>query len=168
MPNGFHGPRERWDRLEGSLARLDVDLRSYADTHGMDWRASDRGWPSRSLEWGSEVTRLIQLTLVDEVDGTFALWACAVQDRPDGRYWQRAMLNEPEPLERIQAQLLGLLERARERASSWQERDLEFATVVRPWSSTRCVLGQGAAWLVWLVGYGSLAVLAGYLVWRFF
>lgn len=130
MPNGFHGSRESWDRIEAPLRPLDPVLEAFARRHGMSLGRNHHDWPERSLRWGQPVGRLIQIYLEDENRLAWNLWICASEDRPSGRYWRRELLREAVPIEEISSNLVVLLDEARQIVERWSARDLEFATEI--------------------------------------
>lgn len=130
MPNGFHGSREKWERLEAPLRSLDPTLEDFSGRHGMPLSRNSRGWPERSFRWGAPLSRLIQIYLEDEERLTWNLWLCASEDRPSGRYWKRAFLRSAVPLEEIGADLETLLGESLRTVESWSAEDLEFATTL--------------------------------------
>ena len=36
MPNGFHGPKEEWQKMEASYVRIDPILVAFAQRHGIE------------------------------------------------------------------------------------------------------------------------------------
>ena len=128
MPNGFHGSREAWDRIEAPLRALDPTFEAFARKLGVPLGRNTRSWPERSVRWGSQLSRLIQLYLEDEDRLTWTLWVCASEDRSSARYWRREFLRKGVPIEDVAPQLASLLERAHELVTGWSSRDLELAT----------------------------------------
>jgi len=127
MPNGYHGSREEWDRLEAPLCRVDAELRAFAERNGLTLTKNDHGWPERSLTWVDGVERKLQVLLADESARTYNVWAVAWEDRPDGRFWKRAAiangLTEAELCERLGA----LLAAGHAALAAWKLADLERA-----------------------------------------
>ena len=128
MPNGFHGSRETWDRIEAPLRPLDPALEAFAHKLGVPLTRNSRNWPERSLRWGEPVSRLIQLYLEDEDRLTWTLWVCASEDRTSARYWRRESLRKDVPIEEISSHLASLLDQAHQLVTRWSSKDLEFAT----------------------------------------
>jgi hypothetical protein len=128
MPNGFSGTDEEWKRMEAPLLMVEDVLAEFARTHGMQITKNYHEWPERSLTWGNDIRRLIQLYVAESDRPTFNLWLCASQDRGSSRFWKRDFLVEKKPLETFAAQLPVLLEKARNTLNSWTEQQLEFAT----------------------------------------
>lgn len=128
MPNGFHGSRDSWDRIEGPLRSLDPALEAFAHDHGMSLGRNDHGWPERSLRWGQPVGRLIQIYLDDEERLTWNVWLCASEDRPSGRHWKHEYLRSGVPIGEISGDLGALLDEARRLVERWSPRDLEPVT----------------------------------------
>ena len=128
MPNGFHGSREAWDRIEAPLRPLDPALEAFAHKLGVSLVRNSRNWPERSLRWGAPVSRLIQLYLEDEDRLTWTLWVCASEDRSSARYWRRESLRTGVLIEEISSHLPVLLDQAHRLVTRWSSEDLEFAT----------------------------------------
>jgi hypothetical protein len=128
MPNGFHGSRASWNRIEAPLRPLDPTLEAFAREHGTSLGRNHHGWPERSLRWGQPVSRLIQIYLDDAERLTWHVWLCASEDRPSGRYWRREFLRRGVPIEEISGDLGALLEEARHIVERWSSRDLEPVT----------------------------------------
>ena len=131
MPNGFHGSDAEWQRIEAPLQRLDAKLDAFSERWNVHLTRSARNWPSRSLEWGEPVRRLIQIFLADETSLKFNLWLCASEDRGGERYWKQDFLKKEVPISEIDAELPELLERGRLLLESWGAEMLEFATPLR-------------------------------------
>ncbi|MDX1375257.1 MAG: hypothetical protein R3357_06815 [Burkholderiales bacterium] len=127
MPNGFHGSEHEWERFEAPLRALDRRLEQFALQHNMRFARSRRNWPSRSLHWGDNVQRMIQIYLDDPAALTWSLWACASQDRLRRRYWKSAFLRRSASFSEVDADLSDLLAAARELADAWEAGDLEPA-----------------------------------------
>ena len=129
MANGFHGPDAEWKRMEAPLLQTDEAFRAAAEKHQLRLSANVKLWPERSLTWGIDIRRLIQLFLKDENVLTFNLWLSASEDRPGVRYWKQEMLVDQQPIEAFLNNLPSLLEEAYARVNSWQSDQLELATV---------------------------------------
>jgi len=130
MPNGFHGTKADWERVEAPLRALDNKLESFSKRHGIALSRNGRNWPDRSLVWGSPVRRLIQIFLADEEGLTYNVWICASEDRDNKRYWKQELLRSAVAVTEIEAELTDLLERGRALLESWDSDSLEFATTV--------------------------------------
>ena len=128
MPNGFHGSRESWDRIEAPLRSLDSTFETFAREHGLSVSRNGRGWPERSIRWGHPIDRLIQLFLESEEHLTWTLWVCASEDRASRRFWRHTSLRKAVPIDEIASDLVGLLSEAWQMAEAWSSDDLEFAT----------------------------------------
>jgi hypothetical protein len=128
MTNGgyWHSDEDRM-RAEAPLLALDEDLTVFAENLPVRFTKNHKDWPGRSLEWGNEIRRLIQIYLTDEKTLTFNLWICASQDREDGRYWKRAFLIEGRPVSEFHGSFPTLLQEARTTLESWSAAQLEFA-----------------------------------------
>lgn len=127
MPNGFHGTQEDWERLEAPLRALDPRLEDFAHRHGMRLARSERNWPSRSLHWGDDVQRLIQIYLDNTEEPTWNLWACASQDRGGRRYWKDSFVRRAVRLVEIDSNLPELLLASKQMVDAWEADDLEAA-----------------------------------------
>jgi len=126
MPNGFHGSKNEWERMEAPLLRIDHVLESFASSHELQLRRNYHNWPERSLMWNSSgVKKLIQIFLHDEQKLTFTVWICASEDRGAGRFWKQTKLRDAIALEEISAELGGLLCECKAILDGWKEADLE-------------------------------------------
>jgi hypothetical protein len=132
MPNGFHGPQAQWEKLESPLRTLDGELRAFAELHGLALSSNNKGWPDRSIVWGSPIRRLIQIYLADDQRVTYSFWLCASEDRGDSRYWRRELLKDSVLIGEIAKDLPALLEHGREMLEGWTSETLEFATTLSP------------------------------------
>jgi hypothetical protein len=131
VPNGFHGSKEEWERLEAPLLVIDDCLLQFAQSHGMELRRNYHNWPERSLKWHvGPLEKLIQIALVDtdgDQDLRVSLGICAVRDSNDKRFWKNRILAGPAPIKEIEQHLDSLLVRAKEMLDAWTEKDLERA-----------------------------------------
>lgn len=126
MPNGFHGSKARWRELEAPLRALDARLGRYAATHDLTLETNRRGWPDRSLVWETGgVWRKLQIYLDGATPASYRVWLVAWRDRDGGRRLKRAVLAEALSPEELDARLLELLDRGRERLAGWTEAELE-------------------------------------------
>jgi hypothetical protein len=128
MPNGFHGPKDAWERMEAPLRAVDDRLQIFAERNGFTVRRNYHNTPERSLCWAEGgVEKVIQLVLADENALTFNMWICAFQDREGQRYWRHQFLRESVAVDGIDSRLESLLEEGRLALSGWQKDDLERA-----------------------------------------
>lgn len=132
MPNGFHGSKAQWERIESPLRVLDEGLESFSKQYGIRVTRNTRNWPDRSLIWGEPIRRLIQIYLADEEHLTYHFWLCASEDRGDKRYWKHQFLKEEASASEISGELGNLLERGRTLLESWDGDALDFATTLSP------------------------------------
>ena len=65
MPNGFQDSELEWQRIEAPLLRVDPILDAFASAHGLGISKNYHNHPERSLTWGTDLRRLIQLYLAD-------------------------------------------------------------------------------------------------------
>jgi hypothetical protein len=129
-PNGHPRSKAEWERLERSLVELDATIGAFAKKYGLSCSANYHGWPERSLVWGTEVRRLIQIYLEGEARLTFRVWLCASEDRGRKRYWKQENLREGLTAEQLKTELLDLLEIGYQKVNSWPRSSLEYATEV--------------------------------------
>jgi hypothetical protein len=127
MPNGFHGSESEWQRIEAPLLRAEPVLDMFANTHGLSISKNYHNHPERSLNWGTDLRRLIQLYLADSKLLTLNLWLCASQDRGPQRYWKGELLLKDQNIETILDTLPDLLEQAYRKVDSWTPELLERA-----------------------------------------
>src|SRR5262249_37126784 len=130
MPNGHHGTDEEWRRLEAPLRQIDTALEAFAKRHKISIRRNYHNWPERSLRWGTDPERLIQIYLQDEQRLTWNLWLCVSQDRGRNGFWKRQFLRQDTSMEQMSPVMNSLLEEAFLTVSSWRPEDLEFATML--------------------------------------
>lgn len=128
MPNGFHGTKGEWKRLETPLLEITPSLEAFAGRHEMAATRNHHAWPERSLRWGTDPARLIQIYLEDEERLTWNLWLCASQDRGGRRFWKQAYLRRGVPMAELSPAIDGLLDEALRLVSSWRLEDLELAS----------------------------------------
>jgi len=124
MPNGFDGSQEEWKRMEGPLLEIDPILNAFGNRHAMNLSKNYHDWPERSLVWGDDIRRLIQIYLENEKAMTWNVWLCASQDRAVGRFWKNQFLRRAVPFHEIRSNLEELLGEARNIVTTWSERDL--------------------------------------------
>ena len=129
MPNGFHGSREEWARMERPLLKIDAQLIEFASRQGLSLTKNYHNWPERSLiSVNGNLRRLVQIYLESEKKLTLNLWICMSEDRGKERYWKNQFLRKAVPSEEIETNLSSLLIEALEIAGSWTSSDLEFVT----------------------------------------
>jgi len=124
MPNGFHGCREEWERMESPLQEIDDLIEDFAQAHEMELSLNYHAWPNRRLKWAGDIYRLIDISLEDEREMTFNFWICAWRDGRRKRYWKNAYLREGATLPEIKEELQQLLQEGRETLESWHKKDL--------------------------------------------
>lgn len=131
MPNGYHGPEEDWERMEAPLVALDSLLEGFAKSHGMALSRNYHNWPERSLTLEDDLSRLIQIFLVDESQLTFNFWVCATQDRDLERFWKQDYLAKEVSSEELRANISDWLERGHKAVMEWKAKDLVFANRIQ-------------------------------------
>ena len=114
MPNGYYGSAEAWQHIQTSLQTIDPVLTSFANRHGLTLSQNARAWPERSLRWGSQPERVIQIFLTDEHEILFDVWLCAWEDRFGQRYWKRRFVAQHQSVGQISTNLEQLLQDAKE------------------------------------------------------
>jgi hypothetical protein len=128
MPNGHHGTDEEWKRLEAPLREVDGAIDVFGTRHGIVIGRNYHNWPERSLRWGSDLERVIQIYLQDAQRLTWDLWVCVSQDRGRQRFWKRQFLRQDVSMSDISPVINSLLEEAFRIVSAWRAEDLEFVT----------------------------------------
>ena len=124
MPNGFHGSKEEWRRLEAPYIRIDHILMAFAQRYGLELYKNYRD-ADRSLRFNDALSRAIWVHATEKYDanGTYHVSVIAHQDRPE-RYVKAAAVAESVvlgDLDRILGQAASLI-------ASWSENDLQPAT----------------------------------------
>jgi hypothetical protein len=128
MPNGHHGTEEEWRRLEAPLREIDAAIELFANRHEMTLGRNYHNWPERSLRWGRDPERLIQIYLEDERRLTWNVWLCVSQDRSGQRFWKQQFLRYDVPMAEIRPAIGHLLDEAFLAVSAWRPEELEPAT----------------------------------------
>ena len=128
MPNGHHGSEKEWERLEAPLRDIDAAIEAFAVRHRMAIGRNYHAWPERSLRWGSDPERVIQIYLGDEERLTWNLWLCASQERDRQRFWKRQFLRQNIPMGEMSPLIEQLLNEGFLIVNSWRLEDLEPAT----------------------------------------
>ena len=130
MPDGFHGSREEWERMEAPLREIDGSLKDFARSNKMELSLNYHAWPNRRLKWVTDIHRLIEISLEDEREMTFSFWICAWRDGRRRRYWKNTYLIEGAPLSEIKEELQRLLQEGMQTLESWHGKDLKNAGVL--------------------------------------
>jgi len=124
MPNGFHGSKEAWERLESPLRTLDNALQEYAVKHGMTLGRNYHSWPERSLVWTDDAQRKIQLYLDSEENLRYTVGIAAWRRSADGYFVRQEMIIESKSIDEIREDLSEILDRARLTVAAWSATDL--------------------------------------------
>src|SRR5215208_7100509 len=132
MPNGFHGPKEEWQRMEAPYVRIDPILVSFAQRHGFQLVRNYRD-ADRSIRFNDSLSRTIWIHHTDKygTEGTYQVSVIAHQDRKD-RYIKAARIAAPVSTDDLEQ----VLERATAIVTSWTERDLELSLARRKQGET--------------------------------
>jgi hypothetical protein len=137
MPNGFHGSKAEWERIEAPLQKLDPHLGAFSQRYGIALARNDRDWPDRSLKWGDRIRKVIAIYLEPDADLKYSVCFSALEDRRNKRYWKREFPRRAVPIENIEAEMPGMLEQGRILVESWTSEQLEFATRLSPFPRRR-------------------------------
>ena len=72
MPNGFHGPKGEWEKLEAPYLRVDAILVSFAERHGLELVRNYRD-ADRSLQFNDSLSRTVWIHATDRYgsEGTY-------------------------------------------------------------------------------------------------
>ena len=128
MPNGFHGSKERWEKMEAPFLQVDRRLEEFEKIHAMSIEKNYHNWPQRTLSWANEgITRWIQISLKGDTEETYCLWLLAWQDRGHERYWKRQYLLDDAIWAEVEGALETHLDQAHKIVQAWSASDLEFA-----------------------------------------
>ena len=124
MPNGFHGSKHEWARLEAPYLRIDPILSAFADRHAITLYKNYRG-ADRSLRFNDALSRAIWVSVTDTygANGTYQVSVLAHQDRPE-RYIKGTRVADAVTVDDLDR----TLEQAAALVASWTERDLESTT----------------------------------------
>ena len=122
MPNGFHGSKKKWRRLEAPLVEIDAILLAFAKRYGLEVYRNYRG-ADRSLRFNDALSRTIWVYASEKygASGTYDVSIVAYQDRPE-RYVKSAWLARRVP----SGEMERMLEQAAHVVASWSENDLEL------------------------------------------
>ena len=127
---GYWRSQAAWQRVEAPLLPLDRVVEAFASRLDLKLTRNHKDWPERSLSWGSQVRKLIQIFLDDDKALTFNVWLCASQDRGQERYWKQEFAVKGKPVADFAASLETLLVEAKAKLDSWTEDQLKHATSV--------------------------------------
>jgi len=125
MPNGFHGTKEEWDRLEAPLLEVAEVIGDFARMQNLEVDANYHNMPNRRLTWHKrDMTCVIQVSVKEEgmtMYVTFYAW----QDKDNIRRgkWLKQIsgLGAPE----LKRDLSGLLEEGYRMLENLSEAELE-------------------------------------------
>jgi hypothetical protein len=120
MPNGFHGPKKEWDRLEAPYVRIDPILSAFAQRHGVELYKNYRD-ADRSIRFNDSLSRAIWVNATDTygANETYDVSVLAHQDRPE-RFFKGDHVAHNVPI----SDLDRVLERAATLVASWTADDL--------------------------------------------
>ena len=124
MANGFHGPKNAWERITTPLVSLDEELELFASHRGVTLGKNTKNWPNREFRWFDQMERLMEIFLEDERYLTWTLWICAYEDRTDGRYWRTKTLRKAASVKKLQETLRTDLEDGWQTVTRWRPEDL--------------------------------------------
>jgi hypothetical protein len=127
---GYWHSQVDWRRVEAPLLALDSVVGAFASRFAISLTRNHKDWPERSLAWGGQTRKLIQIFLADEKTLTFNIWLCASQDRGRERYWKQEFAVQGKPVAEFEASLESLLVEAKAKIDSWTESQLEHATSI--------------------------------------
>ena len=68
MPNGFQGSKEKWDKLEAPLVKLDKKLKDFANEYNIKIEKNYHSEPNRILSWGKKIKG--QILQINKQQGT--------------------------------------------------------------------------------------------------
>ena len=119
-----------WQRVEAPLLPLDSTVEAFASRFALKLTRNHKEWPERSLCWGNQVRKLIQIYLDDEKTLTFNVWLCASQDKGQKRYWKQEFAVKSKPVADFAAYLEKLLAESKAKLDSWTENQLTHATSI--------------------------------------
>jgi hypothetical protein len=122
MPNGFHGPEEKWREMEAPYILIDPIITAFARRHALGIRKNYRD-ADRSIVWNDPLNRTIWIGLTLAEGRPYEVSAMAFQDRPAGRFIKAGIVEYAITAE----QLDSALEHARRHLLSWTPEDLHLA-----------------------------------------
>lgn len=125
VPNGFHGPKEEWERMVAPLRELDAGVYAFAAAHGLDVFENYHNEPNRMLSWTrGGIKRVIQITLYGE-DPLILLAASAFRDEGGRRRGTRRPPKQDMPAAEFKADMERLLAEAYRSLDAVSDSDLE-------------------------------------------
>ena len=124
MPNGFHGPKEEWEKITKPLRDMESVFTAFAKAHGLTITRNYHNWPSYHLKWSDGgVEKSIQFT-GDEQGKRVSVGIVAWNDKQGMRFLKNHILRKKATVDSVKNELDLLLQKAHSIASSWSEKDL--------------------------------------------
>ncbi|GBE39312.1 MAG TPA: hypothetical protein ENG95_00505 [Nitrospirae bacterium] len=127
MPDGFHGSKEEWEKLEAPLVEIDELLQNFARENNMKLVKNYHNWPCRHLRWIKDIPKLIEIALEDKELMTFRVWICTFHDIEQKRFWKHSTLKSNVSFPEIRDNLAEILADSKKMLESWSAKGLKFA-----------------------------------------
>lgn len=125
MPNGFHGSREDWERMEAPLLEIDELLAQFASGRNMQVVKNYHNWPQRQIDWTSNgIDRSLYILLANESKMTFHVAVVASKDQNGERYLKDHWLRKEASWDEVRDNLAQLLQDGVTLLESWSGKDL--------------------------------------------
>ena len=126
MPNGFHGTKEEWDRIEAPLLGVDELISEFARSQGLNLDSNYHNMPNRRVMWNKGgIIRVIQISVKDE-DMTTYVTFYAWQDRNNTRRGKWLKQISGLGVTELKRNLPGLLKEGHSMLESVSEGELDF------------------------------------------
>ena len=129
MANGWSGTHEDWERLQAPLIQIDSLLYEFSWSHGAQLSKNQKGYPERSIVWGSNPHSLIQIYPESEDGAKWNLWLCCYLDRGGDRYWRNKFAVRDKRLEDFASDLPSLLEASFSILTDWMAKPSQLSLV---------------------------------------
>ncbi len=125
MPNGFVGPKDRWNEAEEVLSAIEAPLQDSVRQLRAVITKNYHSWPSRSAEWSDgELKRIIEVQLASETETTFNVMASAWKKSGTRLFRKQAFVIEGAQSPVLRNKICDLLMTAKRLVESWTETDL--------------------------------------------
>ena len=112
--------KKELEKFESQLRLLDNILSSFAYENKMVLTKNADMGAERTLTWGEENRKKIQIFLNNKKKGTYNLWLSAAYDVAEKRYWKNFYLKKDVEFEVIKKNIGKLLLESKQIVDSWK------------------------------------------------